>query len=274
VLEANLNATFPVPPPVARRVKVHAYGLLHPSHMEWTQDERLLVSEFGRGRVTDITTGGDYRTAEPFAHDLIHPAGIITDYEGSRVLVADTGQGRVIDISSGGAMTLDSSVSSEIPGAYGLSQFRGDLLTVFATDTQNGVTKVGDAPFSTEQVHFGGFPNGNRDHPPYLPGIAACPTNWNTIAFGDKLLYVHSSLGAIRRFNAWPLLFRHAEVRRGTESPARNDLPSGHGSAVRHGPWDGVYQACSEAWRYQYAICSARCRRVRSAQLCAVSPIE
>lgn len=73
------------------RISVHAWGLLHPSHMEWTRDQRLLVSEFGRGQVMDVTEGGDYREASAFARGLRFPAGILPTADG-RILVADTGR--------------------------------------------------------------------------------------------------------------------------------------------------------------------------------------
>jgi glucose/arabinose dehydrogenase len=51
-----------------RRVYVRpfAWGLKNPSHMEWTPDGRLLVSEHTAGTVRDITKGGDASEAKPF----------------------------------------------------------------------------------------------------------------------------------------------------------------------------------------------------------------
>jgi hypothetical protein len=197
MLEANVGEKFPKPPPRAQHVGVHAYGLLQPSHMEWTQDGRLLVSEFGRGRVVDVTDGGDCRDATPFAEDLTHPAGLLTDYEGSRILVADTGRGEVLDITEGGRPGDFAALSAgTIAGTYGLTVYRGQLLTTFSDGRQNGIARVGELPSAAEHVYFGGFPNGNPDHPPYI-SLGACPSNWNTVAFDDRLLYVHSSLGAI-----------------------------------------------------------------------------
>jgi hypothetical protein len=197
MLEANILERFPDPPPRAQRVSVHAYGLLQPSHMEWTQDGRLLVSEFGRGRVVDVTAGGDCRDAVPFADGLMHPAGLLTNYEGSRILVADTGRGEVLDITEGGRREDFAVVSAEpIAGTYGLTVYRDQLLTTFSDERQNGIARVSEPPSSAEHVYFGGFPNGNHEHPPYI-SLGACPTNWKTIAFDDRLLYAHSSLGAV-----------------------------------------------------------------------------
>ena len=40
-------------------VQLHAVNLTNPSHMEWTVDNRLLVSQSTAGSVVDITDGGD-----------------------------------------------------------------------------------------------------------------------------------------------------------------------------------------------------------------------
>jgi len=197
MLEADVSGMFPERPPWARRISVHAFGLLQPSHMEWTEDGRLLVSEFGRGNIFDITAGGDYRDAKPFASGLAHPAGILTNYEGSRIIVADTGRGEIVDITGGGHRLKENIVGSSIPGAYGLTLFRDKLFTAFSSETENGVARVTGGSFTEGDIHFGGFPNGNRNHPAYLSFMGACPTNWSTVAFNDRLLYVHSSLGAI-----------------------------------------------------------------------------
>src|SRR5262249_44872068 len=85
---------------VPRRITVHAYGLLHPSHMEWTSSGRLMVSEYGRGRVVDITDGGDFQDATPFAYGLTHPAGLITTYRGNTIIVADNGEEAILDITA------------------------------------------------------------------------------------------------------------------------------------------------------------------------------
>lgn len=44
---------------IKMELEIHAYSMLNTGHMEWTPDGRLLVSEFSRGRILDITEGGD-----------------------------------------------------------------------------------------------------------------------------------------------------------------------------------------------------------------------
>ena len=64
-------------------VELFASNLRTPTHMEWTQDGRLLVSETTAGRVTDISRGGDFIDASPFAWGLETPASICPMPDGS-----------------------------------------------------------------------------------------------------------------------------------------------------------------------------------------------
>jgi DNA-binding beta-propeller fold protein YncE len=197
MLEANLPDQLRKAHAIPYEVSPHAYGLLHPSHMEWTTDGRLLVSEFGGGRIIDITEGGDYRNATAQASGLQNPAGICTTFEGDRVVVADTGRSQIIDITEGGEFAGESAMAA-IPGVYGLVEREGTLHAVYATETENGVAVAVGETFTAENIHFGGFPNGSRDHPSYLPEVVACPSNWAALAFDqERMLYVHSGLGAI-----------------------------------------------------------------------------
>ena len=82
-------------------IKLFAVNLNNPTHMEWTKDNRLLVSEFSAGRVKDITLGGDFADAKPFATGLLGPASILPLDDG-KILVAENWGGRVKDISQGG----------------------------------------------------------------------------------------------------------------------------------------------------------------------------
>ncbi len=56
-----------------RRVYVRpfAWGLKNPSHMEWTPDGRLLVSEHTAGTVRDITKGGTLRRLNLFGLTML-----------------------------------------------------------------------------------------------------------------------------------------------------------------------------------------------------------
>lgn len=82
-------------------VELFANNLHNPSHMEWSHDGRLLVSERGAGRVTEITDGGDMADAEPFATGLEGPTRLHPMADG-RLLAVEFEAGRIKDISEGG----------------------------------------------------------------------------------------------------------------------------------------------------------------------------
>ena len=64
--------------PVGRlHIELFAVGLHNPSHMEWTPDGRLLVSDLTAGKVFDITDGGDVTQTAPVAEGLGGPAAIV-----------------------------------------------------------------------------------------------------------------------------------------------------------------------------------------------------
>ena len=89
------------------QVQLLVTNLHNPSHMEWTPDGRLLVSEHTKGQVKDVTRaliqGGDMSEIEPFAYGLDGPASIAPLQDG-RILVAETWSGCIKDISGGGDM--------------------------------------------------------------------------------------------------------------------------------------------------------------------------
>ena len=99
VQEANVGGR-------TRRVYVRpfAWGLKNPSHMEWTPDGRLLVSEHTAGTVRDISKGGDASEAKPLAYNLQGPAAIRPTEDG-KVLVVETWGGAIADIAGGGDAT-------------------------------------------------------------------------------------------------------------------------------------------------------------------------
>jgi glucose/arabinose dehydrogenase len=197
MIKASLSDQLRESHAIPSEIAPHAFGLLHPTHMEWTAEGRLLVSEFGRGAVVDITDGGDYRNASPLATGLQNPAGLCTTFEGDRIVVADTGRSQIFEITDGGQFA-DAAPVASIPGVYGIVEMDNALYAVYSTDTENGITAVDGSSFAPETAHFGKFPNGSRDHPSYLPGMVACPSNWAALAFDDsRMLYVHSGLGAI-----------------------------------------------------------------------------
>ena len=179
---------------------VHAHGLLHPSHLEWTTEGRLLASEFGRGRVIDITEGGNMREATPFAYNLRHPAGLLTTFEGNRILVADTGQRCVIDITAGGDASRAPVVFLNIPGPYGLVAFGERVYATFSTEIENGLALSPKAESSAPTPFASaGFPNGLRETPYFLSstnkeGECGC---WTALGYDGHLLYLHAGLGMV-----------------------------------------------------------------------------
>src|SRR5262249_52411926 len=85
-----------------------------------------------------------------------------------------------------------------LPGAYGISLFRGELYATFATDVQNGLARVGGSPqFSAADIYLGGFPNGQSSLPPYAVRAKPCPKKWNAAVLEETLLYSQGALGTI-----------------------------------------------------------------------------
>lgn len=82
-------------------IELFATNLMNPSHMEWTPDGRLLVSEHTNGTIKDATNGGDLANEPPVATGLDGPASIAPLKDG-RILVAEAWGGRIKDISKGG----------------------------------------------------------------------------------------------------------------------------------------------------------------------------
>ena len=116
------------------KVKLHATDLVSPSHMEWTQDGRLLVSEHSAGRIKDITDGGDMINAQEFAFNLKGPAAILP-LETGEILVAETWAGKVTDISSGGDMAGVAPYIEGLSNPYSLAT-RNDR--IYVSEHYNG----------------------------------------------------------------------------------------------------------------------------------------
>ncbi len=100
-------------------VELFATNLHNPTHMEWTPDGRLLVSEHTAGRVKDITAGGDMRDAKPFAYGLRGPSSILP--LGDRLLISETWSDCVTDITSGGDASGAGRYATELSSPYSLS---------------------------------------------------------------------------------------------------------------------------------------------------------
>ena len=115
-------------------VQLHAVNLINPSHMEWTLDGRLLVSQSTAGSVVDITDGGNMLNATPFATGLQGPASILPRKTGE-ILVAEMWGGTVRDISQGGDVSSDQPWIDGLSGPYSLAEKDG---RIFVTESYNG----------------------------------------------------------------------------------------------------------------------------------------
>lgn len=168
------------------RVELFATNLHNPSHMEWTNDGRLLVSEHTAGTVKDITNGGDMKNVDPFAYGLHGPASMKPLYDG-RILISETWGGTVSEISNGG------DISKQKPHATGLSmpytlaskQIDDGSFSVFVSESFGAFhTQITDITNGGERenfkAHFINMPS-----TPGAPGLTPLdhwPDNWEKVA--------------------------------------------------------------------------------------------
>ncbi|MCQ6277553.1 hypothetical protein JMM81_22105 [Bacillus sp. V3B] len=117
------------------KVVVHAFNLRTPTHMEWTQDGRLLVSEHTAGEVKDITNGGDFKNVRPFAYGLQGPSSILPLPNG-RILVAEAWGNRVTDITHGGN-ALEKPPYLTLSEPYSLSTLNGNIYATEQNELSN-----------------------------------------------------------------------------------------------------------------------------------------
>lgn len=146
-------------------VEPHATNLITPSHMEWTDDGRLLVSEISAGTIKDITAGGDMRRENPFAEGLQSPAAI-RPTEDYGILVAESSGASVRDISDGGDVSENEPFAYEVPGAYSLTQMK-ETGQILVTEER----KLGDGGYETAVVDIteGGGREEHRDIITHIP---------------------------------------------------------------------------------------------------------
>lgn len=180
-----------------KKMEVHAYGLLHPGHMEFTRDNRLLVSEFGRGRVTDITKPGDYRDQKGLIEGLSHPASIITNYSDD-ILVVDTGADAVRVFSPSKNTLVSQPLYQGLPAPYGGAVFKDQLLVSYTNWNDNGLVSIGsgDSSFSDDHKAVYGFPIGVSEYPYVLAGSQACG-HWTATVAKEKLIFSQTSFGIL-----------------------------------------------------------------------------
>jgi hypothetical protein len=101
------------------RVELFATNLHTPTHMEWTPDGRLLVSEPTAGQIKDITHGGDMCNTKPFAYGLMGPASILP--LGDRLLTAENWGHCVTDITHGGDASKAERYATNLSSPYSLA---------------------------------------------------------------------------------------------------------------------------------------------------------
>lgn len=81
------------------KIELFAVNLQTPSHMEWTKDNKLLVSEHTAGKIKDITNGGDFKNMKSYASNLEGPSGILP-LDNGKILIAEMWANRITDISA------------------------------------------------------------------------------------------------------------------------------------------------------------------------------
>ncbi len=181
-----------------RDVAVHATGLALPSHMGLTADGRVLVSEYGAGRVRDITEPGDYidQSMGQHAWNLRHPGGILPLADG-RILVADSGSGRIYDITTPGAASAAAIMFEGVDHPYGLFEFRRRIFTSFSNDTMVGIAEVvpGECFTTEKHAYVSNFPVVVTAEP--YRKLLGCGGHWTGGIKDDRLLLGHAALGAI-----------------------------------------------------------------------------
>lgn len=192
-------------------VELYATNLINPSHMEWTLDGRLLVSQSTVGSIIDITNGGDMLNVEPFANGLQGPASILPRKNGE-ILVAEMWGGTVRDISQGGDISNSPPWVDGLSGPYSLSEIERDNGNkIFITESYNGrdswvsdITDgnkqvkpvVGNIPVTPGYVGLTpleSWPSGWQKF-----AFAGCVKNWTTTGvLGNSLYLAISDLGQV-----------------------------------------------------------------------------
>ena len=189
-------------------VELHATNLVNPAHMEWTFDNRLLVSQPTSGSIIDITDGGDMSHATPWATGLDGPGSILPRKSGE-VLVAEMWGGSIRDISGGGDVADSSPWMDGLSGPYGLAEVGPDASKrLFVTESYNArdswvsditdrtprrvIDNIPASPSFVGMTPLRSWPSSWQKFAP-----AGC-TNWLTSGIdGQKLYLAISRLGQI-----------------------------------------------------------------------------
>lgn len=143
-------------------VELFATNLRTPSHMEWTLDGRLLVSEHTAGQIKDVTSGGDMGAVRPYASGLEGPASILPLSDG-RILVSELWGGRVTDIRGGGDVSDRPAFARELTAPYSLTHLGARIFVV---------ERSGRSTTQITDITAGG---GRTGHQPYVTRIPTVP---------------------------------------------------------------------------------------------------
>lgn len=123
-------------------MELHATNLITPSHMEWTPEGRLLVSETTAGRIKDITEPGNYLDTKAFATGLKGPSSIVP-LEDGRIYVCETWGNKIVDVSTGGDSSENFSYIDGVNYPYSIT-FLDDHIRVVEREsiTSNRLLKI------------------------------------------------------------------------------------------------------------------------------------
>ncbi|MCF2237760.1 hypothetical protein KVP04_01265 [Halobacterium salinarum] len=153
-------------------IEVHAKNVQNPSHMEWTDKGRLIVSSHSSGSVFDVTDGGDMSDATPFAEGLGGPASILP-LDADRLLISESQNGQVMNIAGGGKYSDKDPFASGLSRPYSLGRTvdQDGNLRVVATEKRPTIGGSLEA-FVTD------ITGGGEDHDTLVSGIPthASPT--------------------------------------------------------------------------------------------------
>lgn len=119
-------------------VTLHAVNLINPTHMEWTKDGKLLVSEYSAGRIKEISSGGDQLNTPAFASGLQGPASILPLDDG-RILVAENWSDRIAEISKGGDLSASTPYMTGRSNPYSLTKhIKNGKSCIYVSEHYNG----------------------------------------------------------------------------------------------------------------------------------------
>ncbi len=139
----------------APTIEVHAKNIHNPSHMEWTDDGRLIASSHSSGQIYDVTEGGDLAEAEPYAKGLNGPASILP-LDADRLLVAESYGERVTNIAGGGDFDDSESFASGLSRPYSLGRTVDSNGELRITATEKRATAAGSLEGYVTDITGGG----------------------------------------------------------------------------------------------------------------------